>query len=392
MNGAPLSCLLDESCAATLPPEAKKFAGESRRLVIWHTEGTALSGLLSWMWRLKKSLLAEGIELILVSLEMQAFRFPQICPADEVYDVRIRTPQEWVAFLKENQSAVHIINHAYECIDLLTKIHPALLRRLTLVGICHTDQDFYYHHLRRLDGYLSGIVAVSPRCVEKLEHLMPDRRGTIPILPAWDMPIEKTPPSRGQNSQQPLNVLFHGRILHFQKRVFDLPEISRRLAEAGASVKLTIVGDGPDLPVLREDFERGKHIPHRLPAPRPPWEMEQLLEEHDVFLQLSEFEGASVSLMEAMVAGLVPAVTRTESGIELLEDGRNAVLFPVGDVAAIAEGLADLARNRERIPPLSREAFQTARTYLQELGYSRRLREFLQSLPNGAATAITQHQ
>lgn len=350
------------------------------RLIVWHTEGTAISGLLSWMWRLKESLPPAGIELILVSLEIQPFRFPQVCGPDKIYDVRIRTPQEWIAFLKTNQSAVHLINHAYEYVDLLDKINPGLLQRLTLVGICHTDQDYYYHNLRRLDSRLSGIMAVSPRCVEKLEQLMPHRRGRIPILPDWDMPIKTTPPVRCQNEKRPLRVLFNGRLLHLQKRVLDLPEISRRLAQARVPVQLTIVGDGPDLPRLREELNRGDHIPCRLLYPRAPWEMAQLLEEHDVFLQISEFEGASVSLMEAMIAGLVPVVTNTESGTHLLENGRNALLCPVGDVAAIASTLADLAHDRGRIPRLGREAFQTARAYLKELGYAQRLRNYIEGI------------
>jgi glycosyltransferase involved in cell wall biosynthesis len=362
------------------PAETWESPGPACRLVIWHTEGTAISGLLSWMWRLKKSLPAAGIELTLASLEIQPFRFPQVCEPDEIYDVRIRTPQEWIAFLKRNRSSIHLINHAYEYVDLLEKLHPGLLRDLTLVGICHTDQEYYYHNLQRLDSRLSGMMAVSPRCAEKLEHLLPHRRGTIPVLPDWDMPVETTPPVRQQNEKRPLHVLFNGRLLHLQKRVLDLPEISRRLAQVGAPVALTVVGDGPDLPRLREDFNRGDHIPHRLLSPRAPWEMAQLLDEHDVFLQISEFEGASVSLMEAMIAGLVPVVTNTESGTELLENGRNALLCPVGNVAAIAECLADLAQNREQVPQLGHEAFQTARAYLKELDYARRLREFLDSL------------
>jgi len=355
------------------------------RMVVWHTEGTAISGLLSWMWRLKKSLPAAGIELTLASLEIQPFRFPQVCATEDIYDARIRTPQEWIAFLKANQDSIHVINHAYEYIDLLAKILPPLLPRLTLLGICHTDQDYYYSNLQRLDSHLSGIMAVSPRCAEKLEELMPHRRGQIPVLPAWDMPLDKTPLLRSQNTTEPLKVLFNGRILHYQKRVLDLPEISRSLAQAGTNVSLTIVGDGPDLPKLRQEMGRGNHIPHRLLEPRAPWEMAQLLGENDVFLQVSEFEGASVSLMEAMVAGLVPVVTQTKSGTDLLENGRNAVLCPVGDVTAITASLVDLAGNRARVTKLSQQSFLTAKAYLEKLDYARCLREYLESLQNTPA-------
>jgi glycosyltransferase involved in cell wall biosynthesis len=362
------------SPAETWPPVERKS------LVIWHTEGTAISGLLSWMWRLKESLPAAGIDLTLVSLELQPFRFPQVCEPEKIYDARVRTPQEFLAFLKKHRDAVHLVNHAYEYVDLLEKLSPGFLERLTLVGICHTDQDYYYHNLQRLDARLAGILAVSPRCAERIESLLPHRQGTIPVLPDWDMPVETTPAIRYQNDKEPLRILFNGRLLHLQKRVLDLPEISRRLAQAGANVQLTIVGDGPDLPRLRDDLSKGKHIPYRLLWPRAPWEMASLLAEHDVFLQISEFEGASVSLMEAMIAGLVPVVTNTRSGVDLLIHDQNAVLCPVGNTAAIADAIDGLAHRRDRIPSLGREAFQTARTYLQELNYASTLRNYLEEL------------
>ena len=359
--------------------KTRKLPRATCRLVIWHTEGTAIGGLLTWMWRLKKSLPPAGVELILASLEIEPHRSPQICEPEKIYDVRIRTEEEWIAFLLANRTSVHFINYAYKHVDRLVKMNPALLGQLTLAGICHIDQKSDYHHLNRLDSWLSGIVAVSPRCREKLEDMLPHRRGTIPVLPDWDMQI-KAPPDRNQNRSRPLQVLFNGRILHEQKRVLDLPEISRRLAHMRAPVQLTVVGDGPDLPRLRDELGQGRHILYRLLQPRAPWGMERLLQEHDVFLQTSEFEGASVSLMEAMIAGLVPVVTRTESGTDLLEHGKNSLLCPVGDADAFTEALADLAYHRDRVSKLGREAFKTARAYLGNLDYAQGLRKYLESL------------
>jgi ribonuclease P protein component len=60
----------------------------------------------------------------------------------------------------------------------------------------------------------------------------------------------------------------------------------------------------------------------------------------------------------------------------------------VGDVAAIAATLADLAKNRERIPRLSREAFQTAQAYLKKLDYAQNLRDYLENLQVAATSAV----
>jgi glycosyltransferase involved in cell wall biosynthesis len=157
----------------------------------------------------------------------------------------------------------------------------------------------------------------------------------------------------------------------------ELPEISRQLATAQVPIELTIVGDGPDLPRLREAFNLGHHIPCRFLGPRAPWEMAPLLDEHDIFLQISEFEGASVSLMEAMVAGLVPVVTGTKSGAELLKNNENSLVSTIGDAPAIAANLALLTKDRSRVDRLGRAACETAKTYLHKLNYAGELRRYL---------------
>src|SRR5690606_1734430 len=115
----------------------------------------------------------------------------------------------------------------------------------------------------------------------------------IVTLPAWAvrLPSEFAPV---RNESDPLRLLYTGRILHFQKRVFDLVELATRLRAAKVNAELTIVGDGPD----RDELERrvraagARAIPVHFEPVRPPWEMEALLTSHHAFVQVSEFEGA----------------------------------------------------------------------------------------------------
>lgn len=344
--------------------------------IIWHTEGTAISGLFSWMHRLKQTLPPAGVHLELASMEIQPFRFAQVADVDAFYDYRIRTGLELVAFLKKNRNAVHLINHAFDYISLAQKLSPPLLAQSRLVGICHTDQDYYYQNLQQADPHLRGLIAVSPLCAHKLGKLLPHRAGTIPILPDWDMPI---PPLRLATpaAQAPLRLLFNGRLLHLQKRVLDLPPLLEILARRGIPVELTIAGDGPDLPKLQAALKNQTTIPVRFAGALPPWEMETLLDSHDLFLQLSEFEGASVSLMEAMLHGLAPVVTAIDSGTELLIHEVNALLAPVGNMEAIADRIESLHRQRARIPRLAQAAYETASLHLRELNYPQRFASYM---------------
>lgn len=354
--------------------------GKRLTCVIWHTEGTAVSGLLSWMYRLKSTLPAAGIDLELASLEIQPFRFTQVAPIETVYHHRIRSGLELVAFLKKRRDAFHIINHAFDYVEILRQLSPALLAQLRLIGICHTDQEYYYSNLEKVDAHLCGIIAVSAPCARRLEKLLPHRAGKIPTLPAWDMPIPPRRESQAATGDRPLKILFNGRLLQLQKRVLDLPPLVEALARRGVPAELTIAGDGPDRAKLEAALPRQSRVAVKLTGALPPWEMEALLDRHDVFLQLSEFEGASVSLMEAMLHGLVPVVTAIQSGVELLHDGKNARLAPVGDMEAVADHLAFLHAHREAISPLTRAAYDTAVAHLRELNYPQRLAAYLRTL------------
>src|SRR5690606_40887156 len=69
----------------------------------------------------------------------------------------------------------------------------------------------------------------------------------------------------------------------------------------------------------------------------------------DVFIQCSDFEGTSNSMLESMAQGTIPVVTQTESGLAgIITPGANGFLVQVGDMEAMAEVLCSLAVDSTR--------------------------------------------
>lgn len=62
----------------------------------------------------------------------------------------------------------------------------------------------------------------------------------------------------------------------------------------------------------------------------------------DLLFLTSLFEGTPMVLLEAMAAGVPIAASRIDGSAEILQDGREAVLFPPGDPAAAAPALRSL--------------------------------------------------
>lgn len=111
-------------------------------------------------------------------------------------------------------------------------------------------------------------------------------------------------------------------------------------AAAQAQARLVILGDGPErakLEALARDLGADVRLPgFRDPAP---W-----LAQARGFAFASRGEGVPRAIMEAIAAGLPIVATRCPGGtVELLHDGRFGRLVAMDDVAALAQGMRDMA-------------------------------------------------
>ncbi len=146
-----------------------------------------------------------------------------------------------------------------------------------------------------------------------------------------------------------LRILFLAR-LERDKGVLDTLEAARTLLLRGASVSLTIAGDGPAMADVRSAVARtnsGDRIALagyvRGDAKR------ELLRGHHVYCFPSGYgEGMPNSVLEAMALGM-PVVTCAVGGLaDFFEDGRMGYLVPPRDAARVAEALARLSGDREQ--------------------------------------------
>jgi glycosyltransferase involved in cell wall biosynthesis len=111
------------------------------------------------------------------------------------------------------------------------------------------------------------------------------------------------------------------------------------------SFEAEIVGDGPDRPELERRL-RGLGLTESVRLAGSRDDVPALLAAADVFVLSSRSEGAPVSVLEAMAAGLPVVATRVGGVPELVEDGQTGFLVPPGDPAALTRVLAELLEDR----------------------------------------------
>jgi L-malate glycosyltransferase len=142
------------------------------------------------------------------------------------------------------------------------------------------------------------------------------------------------------------------------KRVVDVVEVFSRIVER-VPARLLLVGDGPDRSAA-EYLAHRKGIQDRVIFLGKQESVNELLPLADLMIMPSELESFGLAALEGM-ACRVPSIATAVGGVpELIEDGVNGRLFPVGAVALMADAAVELLLDPERLTAMGRAARKTA--------------------------------
>ncbi len=143
------------------------------------------------------------------------------------------------------------------------------------------------------------------------------------------------------------------------KRVTDVVKIFARVA-AEAPAQLVLVGDGPDRSTA-EWLAHDLGIHARIHFLGKQERVSNLLGLADLFLMPSQLESFGLAALEAMACKVPSIATRVGGVPELIEDGVTGLLFPVGDVDAMAAGALSLLNDSARLNAMREAARKDAK-------------------------------
>jgi glycosyltransferase involved in cell wall biosynthesis len=134
------------------------------------------------------------------------------------------------------------------------------------------------------------------------------------------------------------------RLTNKQKRTSDL---IRAMAELPEEWTLDVVGTGPDKPMLESLAARldlsGRIRFHGFVGRS---EVRDFYRRCGVYAMPSANEGLAVAALEAMACGAAVVLSKIRAFEQLVVDGLNGRLVPVGDVQVLAAGILDAWENR----------------------------------------------
>ena len=240
-----------------------------------------------------------------------------------------------------------------------------------------------------LAPFTAGAIAVSEgvaeACVKKL-HIPRSRVIVIPnaIRAGWVQPVAAGHLDLLRQSLGiPASARIVGSVAHLQAEK-DVPSLIKAvscLRASGRVCHVVVVGEGPDRPQVEEQIRQlgladYVHLVGFQPNVRPYLSLMEVA----VFSSVSE--GCPNTLLEAMAMGRPVVATAARGIIELIRDGENGLLVPVGDAQAIARGIERLLDEPVFAARMAEQVKKDAEAY-QMPAHVDRLQRFYQSIQAG---------
>ncbi len=357
---------LDPTC---LPARIARQPGRPRVVSLVRCGDSPVGGVTTWSHRLARAFadreqldLGYDVRTLLVVTHADSVA-PDDAGDDELTHRCVIDPMadQWQAIRTLRQAienldpTIILPNYGDLCFAASMQLRPQGVR---VVAIAHTDHTTCRGMIEFHDRW-DGAVGVSAACMGWIEPLS-GNRPTARIV--YGVPVGGAP--RRVADRGPLQLAYVGRMVEPQKRISDLLVVIDGLESRAVEYVFHMVGDGDGLAAWRHSLDRrrlrhGRVIVHGRQSPQ--W-VEQFLGRVDVSVLVSDYEGTSITMLESMGAGVVPAVTRVSSGVdEWIRDGENGVVVPIGAPEEMAARLSELAADRTRLASMGRAAWDTVR-------------------------------
>lgn len=252
-------------------------------------------------------------------------------------------------------------NGTYAACAQLSKIDKTNMR---VIGFAHTDEDLYYDWLCYYESIIHQFVCVSQEIFINLSRLLPNRVNDMVVKP-YAVKVETELNRNYSDDKAPIKLIYAGRISQTQKRIFDLLTLIEKLEEKNVNYEFRIIGNGMEFGSFAKNLATmSKSTQKRvsLEPGLPPKMMAETWRSADVFISVSEYEGTSIAMLEAMGQGCVPVVTAVSGTQAVIADKDNGFLHSVGHLDSLAETIEMLAHNRDKVRLVGENAHKTIKS------------------------------
>jgi Glycosyltransferase len=239
------------------------------------------------------------------------------------------------------------ISHASIALYAARMVKTLFPDKIKLIVVAHgSDPDIYYRELMFWSDRIDNVVCISKKIQSELQELLGSKKDILIYRP--NPILIPTVLYKREIKNEALRIGFAARLKKKQKRVHLLPQIINACTIKKLNVKFEIAGEGDCLELLKKyvsdkQLEDQVHILGWI----SPKKMADFWRRQDIYLNISDFEGMSLAMLEAMVCGVVPVITDVSGVSDVIEDGKNGFVVPVDNWMETVDKIEMLDNNRE---------------------------------------------
>ena len=235
---------------------------------------------------------------------------------------------------------------------------PLLLSKIKPIAVLHSD-DFRFYSVaslfsKRIFRWIAPTRKLSEECKRYIGTDLYNRIRIIPHGVESEIFLAR---EDNRIKDKSGTITFIGFIAE-NKGADLLPDILENVLQVNGSVTLNIVGYGPLKEKLEKDFRRKGILSHcRFTGIVAPNKIAQILRSTDIFLLPTRIEGFGLAIIEAMMSGAVPIITKLE-GItnEIVKDGVTGMLIELNNIEKFSKTIIHLLNDRICLKEMSKAA------------------------------------
>lgn len=332
--------------------EKKLFKDSSPNILITLPRGLVLGGIENWSITINKGLKSFDKNSYLVNLEPSiASEVKNVYTNNKIIDLNFHEINYFNALISAcneitkylpctiiNNDSFEILQIAY----ILKKMYPDSIK---IISVLHGDVPIIYYQNIIYSEVISKFLCVSQEIERNLIKYLPERKNDIvsKISPVELSDIRKNYTC----AKEPIKIGFAGRLVKEQKRCDYLLKLIEELELTKVNYEIHIAGTGPYYDVINK-FIINENLKNKvkLYGLIPYDKMNDFWSKLDIYLNLSDYEGTSLSMLEAMGNGVVPIVTDV-SGVELfIKNKINGFVINRGDIETAKKIILYLYKNK----------------------------------------------
>ncbi len=342
----------------------KEKVSSGRPKVIFECDyGLGLGGIEAWTKSICSELISDGRDNIYIISDKGDYDIPPILndkvvmlPINHDETFGAETITSIIRFLLQHLPCVVVTGQFYVTLLAACMVKQHYPDQIRIISTIHFGKEELYRQYASVNAYVDRFVGVSKEITDGLErHSV--RKCKIDHMTCPVKCEEVLERNYTINPVQPIKLGFAGRVNVKQKRMDLIPMLVKELDIRKINYCLEIAGEGDYYESLRIFIENnGLAGKIRLLGRLEREKISDFWKRQDVCLSLSDYEGRSISVMEAMANGAVPVVTATSGVREDITDGENGYIVEIQNIRKLAERIALLEHHREKLEIMGKKA------------------------------------